>query len=64
MSQVSLMRCPSYERPQVEAAVTEAIELLGGMARFVEPGQWVLLKVNLLCASHPDQAIVTHPEVV
>ena len=34
------------------------------MSRFVRPGQRVLIKVNLLRASQPDQAIVTHPEVV
>jgi uncharacterized protein (DUF362 family)/NAD-dependent dihydropyrimidine dehydrogenase PreA subunit len=64
MSQVSLVRCDTYGRPQVEAAVDRAIGLLGGMARFVRPGQRVLIKVNLLRASHPDRAIVTHPEVV
>ena len=64
MSQVSLIRCHAYERPQVEAAVAQAIGLLGGMSRFVQPGQRVLIKVNLLWASHPDRAIVTHPEVV
>lgn len=64
MSRVSLIQCQTYERPQVEAAVTQAIEFIGGMSRFVQPGQRVLIKVNLLRASHPDQAIVTHPEVV
>jgi uncharacterized protein (DUF362 family)/Pyruvate/2-oxoacid:ferredoxin oxidoreductase delta subunit len=34
------------------------------MSRFVLPGQRVVIKANLVRASHPDQAIVTHPEVV
>ncbi|WP_455393027.1 DUF362 domain-containing protein [[Eubacterium] cellulosolvens] len=36
----------------------------GGMKAFVNPGERVLLKVNLLAASTPDQAVVTHPTVV
>jgi len=64
MYRVSLVRCDTYGRPQVEAAVDRAIGLLGGMERFVQPGQRVLIKANLLWSSRPDQAIVTHPEVV
>jgi uncharacterized protein (DUF362 family)/NAD-dependent dihydropyrimidine dehydrogenase PreA subunit len=64
MPHVSLVRCDTYRRPQVEAAVDRAVGLLGGMGRFVRPGQRVLLKVNLLRASRPQQAVVTHPEVV
>jgi uncharacterized protein (DUF362 family)/NAD-dependent dihydropyrimidine dehydrogenase PreA subunit len=48
----------------VEAAVGRAIKLLGGMARFVQPGQRVLIKANLLRVSRPERAVVTHPEVV
>jgi uncharacterized protein (DUF362 family)/NAD-dependent dihydropyrimidine dehydrogenase PreA subunit len=34
------------------------------MGRFVRPGQRVLIKPNLLQATDPDQAVVTHPSVV
>jgi uncharacterized protein (DUF362 family)/Pyruvate/2-oxoacid:ferredoxin oxidoreductase delta subunit len=34
------------------------------MAQFVQPGQKVLLKVNLLSATPPEKGIVTHPAVV
>ncbi len=37
---------------------------LGGMKQFVNPGERVLLKVNLLAASPPESAVVTHPAVV
>jgi uncharacterized protein (DUF362 family)/NAD-dependent dihydropyrimidine dehydrogenase PreA subunit len=37
---------------------------MGGMKAFVKPGERVLLKVNLLAASTPDSAVVTHPSVV
>jgi uncharacterized protein (DUF362 family)/NAD-dependent dihydropyrimidine dehydrogenase PreA subunit len=37
---------------------------LGGLSSFVKKGQRVLLKVNLLSASVPEQAIVTDPRLV
>ncbi len=42
----------------------QAVDLLGGMARFVQPGQRVLVKPNLLQPSEPAKAITTHPTVV
>lgn len=61
---VSLIQCPTYDRDQVEIAIRRAVELLGGMRRFVQPGQRVLVKPNLLLSSHPDKAIITHPTIV
>ena len=61
---VALTRCPDYNPAAVEAAVRRAVDLLGGMGRFVRPGQRVLVKTNLLLPSDPDRAIVTHPAVV
>lgn len=37
---------------------------LGGMGRFVRPGQKVLLKPNMLTDKEPERAVTTHPEVV
>jgi len=64
MPTISLIRCPSYDEAQVETAMRRAIDGIGGMARYVQPGQRVLLKVNLLRAAAPDAAITTHPAVV
>lgn len=61
---VAIVRCQDYDQGRVDAAVEEAVGLLGGMKRFVKPGQRVLLKVNLLRASDPSEGIVTHPSVV
>lgn len=63
-NRVALVRCAHYEQFQVEAAVRQAVELLGGMRQFVRSGQRVLVKPNLLQPSDPVQAIVTHPAVV
>ena len=63
-STVALVRSGEYATAQIEAAVRRAVELLGGMSRFVQPGQRVLVKPNLLQAGDPDKAIITHPLVV
>lgn len=44
--------------------MTQLLAPLGGIQKFVNRGDRVLLKVNLLAASTPDQAVVTHPAVV
>lgn len=61
---VSLERCPSYDPPIVRDAVRAAVELLGGIRRFVRTGQRVLLKPNLLVPRPPEDAITTHPALV
>lgn len=64
MSTVSLIRCETYESEVVEEAVRRAVDLLGGISRFVTAGDRVLLKPNLLSAHPPERCITTHPEVV
>ncbi|MHB9033352.1 MAG: DUF362 domain-containing protein [Anaerolineae bacterium] len=60
----ALVRCTNYELEQVEAALRKSLSLLGGIERFVKPGQKVILKVNLLRAVAPESAATTHPAVV
>ncbi|MEI8175705.1 MAG: DUF362 domain-containing protein [Candidatus Omnitrophota bacterium] len=63
-SQVSLVRCGTYEREAVDAAVRRTVGLLGGIEQFIKPGSKVLIKPNLLMAKEPSCAVTTHPEVV
>ena len=46
------------------AATRAAVNLLGGMSRFVKAGQKVVVKPNMSFATGPEQAANTHPEVV
>lgn len=41
-----------------------AVGALGGFARFVRPGQRVVIKPNPIGTSQPEQAIHTHPDMV
>jgi uncharacterized protein (DUF362 family)/Pyruvate/2-oxoacid:ferredoxin oxidoreductase delta subunit len=61
---VSIVRCGDYGQDRVYSAVRAAVDLLGGMEKFVKPGNTVLLKPNLLKASLPAEAVVTHPEII
>ena len=49
---------------QPAAATRAAVELIGGMGRFVKAGQKVVIKPNMSFARGPEYATNTHPEVV
>jgi uncharacterized protein (DUF362 family) len=46
------------------AATRRALEAMGGISRFVQKGQRVVLKPNMSFASPPERASTTHPLVV
>jgi len=49
---------------EAAAATRKAIEALGGMSRFVQKGQRVVIKPNMSFASGPERASNTSPQVV
>lgn len=59
---VSLQRCSSYE--EIPKALDRLLETLGGMERFIQPGDRVLIKPNLLMSKRPDAAVTTHPSLI
>jgi len=62
--QVALIKCADYDLVQIQSSVREAVDRMGGIAKFVKPGQRVLLKINLLMKKRPEEAVTTHPAVV
>ena len=58
---VCIVRCPEYS--QIEEKTLELIDLMGGIEKYLSPGDRVALKPNLLQAAHPDQAVTTHPSL-
>jgi uncharacterized protein (DUF362 family) len=44
--------------------VRKAVELLGGIDRFVKPGETVLLKPNVAFASPPRICATSHPDII
>lgn len=63
-SQVSILRCEDYRLDDLYEVVKRSFDNIGGLDRFVKPGQRVLLNPNLLSAKGPERAITTHPAVV
>lgn len=61
---VAIVRCPSYEPSQVDAALEEIFRLLGGLSTFIKRDEQVLLKPNLLAAARPEEQATTHPALI
>lgn len=64
MSTVAVAACNTYNLDQVRQAVLAALNALGGIQRFVQPGMRVLLKPNLMALTPPERAVTTHPAVI
>ncbi len=59
-SKVAVVRAPTYA--QAEGAVTQALDLLGGLEQLIPRGARVFVKINHLSPpSPPERGIVTHP---
>jgi len=63
-ARVAMRRCKDYDSGKVAQAVKKALEDLGGIDRYVKPGDRVLLKPNLLVGRAAERHVNTHPEVV
>jgi len=64
MSRVVLVRCTTYDQPEVEAAIARLMTLADPDGSRIAPGRHILVKPNLLFDSPPDRAVTTHPIVV
>jgi uncharacterized protein (DUF362 family)/Pyruvate/2-oxoacid:ferredoxin oxidoreductase delta subunit len=62
-SKVALIRCNTYDEATVFAAVQRGIMLLGGMTSFIQPGEKIVLKPNVLVGDTPEKLVSPHPTV-
>lgn len=60
---VSIVRCESYEPAECRRALEAVLRPLGGLD-WVRPGMRVVIKVNLVAAMKPEQAATTHPALL
>lgn len=56
--------CSEYNLGMVMETLEEGLEDLGGIKAFIQKGDQVLLKVNLLQGKEPEKAVTTHPVVI
>jgi len=61
---VTLTRCSDYSRPAVAEAIEKHFNLLGGLDKFVRPGDSVLLKPNFIAPRSHRHATQTDPAVI
>lgn len=64
MENISLIQSASYEVSTLRQNIIRLLEPLGGISSFVNHGERVLLKPNMLSAKKPEQAVTTHPALV
>jgi len=64
MPRVSIARLEKYDPVLLEERIAGLINDLGGLDKFVKPGETVLIKPNCLSNTDPKQGIITHPEFV
>ncbi|MHC4207542.1 MAG: DUF362 domain-containing protein [Planctomycetota bacterium] len=61
---VTLTRCSDYSRPAIAEAIEKHFNLLGGLQKFVKPGDSVLLKPNFIAPRARRYATQTDPAVI
>jgi uncharacterized protein (DUF362 family)/Pyruvate/2-oxoacid:ferredoxin oxidoreductase delta subunit len=63
-SQVSIVRCQTYDEAEILKGLRKSIDLIGGIETIVTKGHRVLLKPNLLQGKPQEKAVTTHPSIV
>lgn len=61
---VAIVKCSIYSQEMVDQAISNLLKFLGGIGNYVKPDNRVLLKPNLLGASHADDPTATHHTVM
>lgn len=58
---VSLTACKKYDYAKVKESIMKSFENLGGIEKYINKGEIVLLKLNMLMKKKPEEATTTHP---
>jgi uncharacterized protein (DUF362 family) len=64
MTKVAAVKADSYDPHKVGQAITDLLAHLRGMSQFIQPGDRVLVKLNMLEAVEKGLCVTTHPLVV
>ena len=62
-STVAILRCESYESNQIFNTLKKGFDLLGGINKFIDKDDRILIKPNLLSGKKPDKQVTSHPTV-
>lgn len=61
---VALTQCTDYNQQKISQAIAAQFDLLGGLEKFVKPGDTVLVKPNLIAPKPARRAVQTDPAVI
>lgn len=61
---VTLTKCSDYSQPKISEAIKKHFSLLGGLDKFVRPGDTVLLKPNFIAPKSRHHATQTDPAII
>lgn len=61
---VAAVKVDTYNFAEVERGLSEVLDLLGGLSNWVNSGDRVLIKPNMLEGVPPEKAVTTHPELI
>lgn len=59
---VAVVKCKKYE--EAGAGIKKALDLIGGIEKYVKPGYRVVIKPNLVSRKKPEEAATTNPAFV
>jgi uncharacterized protein (DUF362 family) len=61
MTKVAVVKADSYDQQVVEQAMSELLGHLGDMSKYIQPGECVLVKPNMLEGVDKGLSVTTHP---
>ncbi len=61
---VAGVKVNTYEYQEIGRVLKQALGLLGDMPQWIQPGDRVLIKPNMLEGLPPENAVTTHPELI
>lgn len=64
MTKIAAVQANSYDTQIVEQAMQELLDHLGGISQYIQTGDRVLVKPNMLEGVDKGLSVTTHPEVV
>ncbi len=64
MSDIALKSCRDYTYPHLKKTIKQALDLLGGLGKFIKPKQKVLLKPNLISDIAVNTNAATNPSFI
>lgn len=63
-TKIATVHVTDYQAASIDHGLAEALQIIGGWNRFIQPNDKVLIKPNLLEAVSPHKAATTHPVIV